>query len=148
MDRRPVNSMKLSPVATLLGSIPNRLQLAGGWIDQPFVSQHNLKPPGSMVVVQIEPDFRPVDRCGIASGTRAVAMKIWKGRLPNRPARRIVAMYSGCGARLKPDIYVVNEDGDKGGKREYCQTMGMEYLVLKRARAGMPQRSSTDLRGF
>ena len=23
--------------------------------------------------------------------------------------------------RLKPDIYVVNEDGDKGGKREYCQ---------------------------
>jgi glycerol-3-phosphate cytidylyltransferase-like family protein len=22
--------------------------------------------------------------------------------------------------KLKPDIYVVNEDGDKGGKREYC----------------------------
>jgi hypothetical protein len=34
--------------------------------------------------------------------------------------------------RLKPDIYVVNEDGDKGGKREYCAEMGMEYLVLKR----------------
>ena len=37
-----------------------------------------------MVVVQIEPDFRPMDRSGIASGTRAVAMKIWKGKLPNR----------------------------------------------------------------
>src|ERR1035437_1025468 len=73
------------PVAKLLGSIPNRLQLAGGWIDQPFVSQHNPKPFGSMVVVvQIEPNFRPMDRSGIASGTRAIAMKIWKGKLPNR----------------------------------------------------------------
>jgi hypothetical protein len=77
--------MKNSPVGKYLGSIPNRLQLAGGWIDQPFVSRHNPKPPGSMVVVQIEPDFRPMDRSGIASGTRAVAMKIWKGKLPNRP---------------------------------------------------------------
>ncbi len=51
--------------------------------------------------------------------------------------------------RLKPDIYVVNEDGDKGGKREYCAKMGMEYLVLKRTPApGLPQRSSSDLRGF
>lgn len=51
--------------------------------------------------------------------------------------------------RLKPDIYVVNEDGDKGGKREYCQEMGIEYLVLKRTPApGLPKRSSTDLRGF
>jgi cytidyltransferase-like protein len=51
--------------------------------------------------------------------------------------------------RLKPDIYVVNEDGDKGGKREYCEKLGIEYLVLKRAPApGLPKRSSTDLRGF
>ena len=79
-----------SPVAKLLGPIANRLQLAGGWIDQPFVSQHNPKPPGSMVVVQIEPDFRPMDRSGIASGTRAIAMKIWKGKLPNRPPEALV----------------------------------------------------------
>ena len=51
--------------------------------------------------------------------------------------------------RLKPDIYVVNEDGDKGGKREYCEQLGIEYLVLKRTPApGLPPRSSTDLRGF
>jgi glycerol-3-phosphate cytidylyltransferase-like family protein len=50
---------------------------------------------------------------------------------------------------LKPDIYAVNEDGDKGGKREYCQKLGIEYLVLKRTPApGLPKRSSTDLRGF
>jgi cytidyltransferase-like protein len=51
--------------------------------------------------------------------------------------------------KLKPDIYAVNEDGDKGGKREYCKMNGIEYLVLKRAPApGLPSRSSTDLRGF
>jgi cytidyltransferase-like protein len=51
--------------------------------------------------------------------------------------------------RLKPDIYVVNEDGDKGGKREYCEKLGIEYLVLKRDPApGLKRRSSTDLRGF
>ena len=51
--------------------------------------------------------------------------------------------------RLKPNIYAVNEDGDKGGKREYCIQRGIEYLVLKRTPApGLPKRSSTDLRGF
>jgi len=77
--------MKISPVEKLLGSIPNRLQLAGGWIDQPFVNRHNPRQFGSMVVAQIEPDFRPMDRSGIASGTRHIAMRIWKGKLPNRP---------------------------------------------------------------
>lgn len=82
--------MKKSSVAKFLGAIPNRLQLAGGWIDQPFVSKSNPKPPGSMVVVQIEPDFRPMDRSGIASGTRQIAMKIWNGKLPNRAPEKLV----------------------------------------------------------
>ena len=51
--------------------------------------------------------------------------------------------------RIRPDIYIVNEDGDKGGKREYCEKLGIGYLVLKRAPApGLPKRTSTDLRGF
>ena len=51
--------------------------------------------------------------------------------------------------RLKPEIYAVNEDGDKGGKREYCEKLGIDYLVLKRTPApGLLPRSSTDLRGF
>jgi hypothetical protein len=79
-----------SSVAKFLGAIPFRLQLAGGWIDQPFVSRHNPRPPGSMVVVQIEPNFRPMDRCGIAGGTRAIAMRIWNGKLPDRPSEELV----------------------------------------------------------
>jgi hypothetical protein len=51
--------------------------------------------------------------------------------------------------RIRPDIYAVNEDGDKGGQREFCSKNGIEYLVLKRTPApGLPKRSSTDLRGF
>ncbi|MCX6884178.1 MAG: hypothetical protein NTX27_03960 [Verrucomicrobia bacterium] len=82
--------MKPTPVQKLLGSIPHRLQLAGGWIDQPFISRHNPDPFGSMVVVQIQPDFRPMDRSGIASGTRQIAMDLWKGKLPNRPPGELV----------------------------------------------------------
>jgi cytidyltransferase-like protein len=52
-------------------------------------------------------------------------------------------------ARLKPRTYVVNEDGDRGGKRAYCEARGIAYVVLKRIPApGLPSRSSTDLRGF
>jgi cytidyltransferase-like protein len=51
--------------------------------------------------------------------------------------------------RLKPDIYAVNEDGDQGGKREYCARHGIQYLILKRQPApGLPRRTSTELRGF
>jgi cytidyltransferase-like protein len=52
-------------------------------------------------------------------------------------------------ARIKPDVYVVNEDGDKPEKRAFCAAHGLEYAVLKRLpRPGLAQRTSTDLRGF
>lgn len=78
------------PVAKVIGRIPYRLALAGGWIDQPFVSRLNPKPPGSMVVVAVEPDFRFMDRSGIASGTRAIATRLWRGKLPKKPPADLV----------------------------------------------------------
>ncbi len=51
--------------------------------------------------------------------------------------------------QLKPDIYAVNEDGDKPEKRAFCAQHGLEYVVLKRTpRPGLPRRESTKLRGF
>jgi len=51
--------------------------------------------------------------------------------------------------RLHPDIYAVNEDGDKPEKRRYCESRGIEYVVLKRLpKPGLPRRQSTTLRGF
>jgi cytidyltransferase-like protein len=50
---------------------------------------------------------------------------------------------------LKPDIFVVNEDGDRPEKRAFCQEHGLEYVVLKRLpKEGLPRRESTKLRGF
>jgi cytidyltransferase-like protein len=50
---------------------------------------------------------------------------------------------------IQPDIYAVNEDGDKPEKRAFCEKHGLEYLVLKRMpAAGLPRRESTRLRGF
>jgi cytidyltransferase-like protein len=52
-------------------------------------------------------------------------------------------------ARLRPDIYLVNEDGDRPEKRAFCAGRGLEYVVLRRIpKQGLPRRSSTDLRGF
>jgi cytidyltransferase-like protein len=50
---------------------------------------------------------------------------------------------------IQPDMYAVNEDGDKPDKREYCKNHGLDYVVLKRTpAAGLPRRESTRLRGF
>lgn len=50
---------------------------------------------------------------------------------------------------IRPDLYVVNEDGDKPEKRAYCEANGIRYAVLKRQpREGLPRRQSTDLRGY
>jgi hypothetical protein len=66
------------------------MAFAGGWIDQPFVSKLNPEKVGSMVVVAIEPTVRFMDRCGMATGTRKVAARIWKDGLPDRPPAQLV----------------------------------------------------------
>lgn len=51
--------------------------------------------------------------------------------------------------RIKPDIYAVNEDGDRPEKRKYCHDNGIKYVVLKRVpKDGLPRRQSTVMRGF
>jgi hypothetical protein len=81
-------------ITSVIGRFPYRMALAGGWIDQPFLSRHNPTPPGAMVVVSLEPDFPYMDRCGMATSTRNVAMKLWNGVLPDRdPAELVRELY-------------------------------------------------------
>jgi cytidyltransferase-like protein len=50
---------------------------------------------------------------------------------------------------IKPDIYVVNKDGDKLEKRVFCEKYGIKYVVLNRKpKEGLPLRESTVLRGY
>ncbi len=85
-----MQSGKAADITDLIGKIPYRLALAGGWIDQPFESRLNPSPPGSMVVVSLVPEFRYMDRCGMAISTRNVAMRIWSGRLPDGDPTQLV----------------------------------------------------------
>ncbi len=74
--------------------------------------------------------MKPVYRCLVSSGSG------WMDAEPEID-------------ELKPTYYVVNEDGDKPEKREFCEAHGLEYVVLERIpHEGLPARSSTDLRGF
>lgn len=51
-------------------------------------------------------------------------------------------------AAIRPDCFVVNDDGDSVEKRRLCESIGVEYVVLQREpHAGLPPRSSTALRG-
>ena len=48
---------------------------------------------------------------------------------------------------IRPDCFVVNEEGDRAEKRELCRSLGIEYVVLKREpHPGLPSRSSSELR--
>jgi len=82
-------------ITDIIGSIPYRMAFAGGWIDQPFVSARDPDPPGSMVVVALEPTFWCMVRAGMATGTRRIALELWDGRLPDRdPAELARELYA------------------------------------------------------
>lgn len=59
---------------------PYRLCLAGGWIDQPWVSEIH---PGSVVVAQIWPTMDFNDRSGLATSSRNVGINLWGNRYPD-----------------------------------------------------------------
>jgi len=59
--------------------IPYRLDLAGGWLDQPYVSKYW---PGAVLTISIEPDFEFNDRSGMSSSTRKKAVQLWHTDIP------------------------------------------------------------------
>lgn len=59
--------------------IPFRIDLAGGWLDQPYVSKHF---PGPVLTISIEPTVEFNDRSGMASSTRRKAIELWKTDIP------------------------------------------------------------------
>ena len=59
--------------------LPTRLDLAGTWIDQPYVSCHGA---GWALTISLEPTFEIRERCGLSTSTRNVIKSIWPYRLP------------------------------------------------------------------
>ncbi len=59
--------------------LPYRLDLAGGWLDQPFVSSLCA---GPVLTISLEPTLEFNDRSGMATSTRKTAWDLWGGHLP------------------------------------------------------------------
>lgn len=79
--RQPVKGLPIRSTTALRSEcrIPFRLDLAGGWLDQPFVSQHY---PGPVITISIEPDYDFNDRSGMSSSTRKKAIRLWETDIP------------------------------------------------------------------
>ena len=60
--------------------IPYRLDLAGGWLDQPYVSKYA---SGSVITICIEPDFEFNDRSGMSTSSRRKAIELWQTDIPD-----------------------------------------------------------------
>ncbi len=66
--------------------IPYRIDLAGGWLDQPFVSKFY---PGSVITISIEPDYEFNDRSGMSTSTRKKAIELWQTDIPEGNSEKI-----------------------------------------------------------
>jgi cytidyltransferase-like protein len=80
--------------------IPYRLDLAGGWLDQAFVSRHGA---GPVLTISVEPTMEFNERSGMASSSRRRAIELWQTDLPRgdreKTARMLFAYENPPGTR-------------------------------------------------
>ena len=60
--------------------IPYRIDMAGGWLDQPYVSKFY---PGAVITICVEPDFEFNDRSGMSTSSRNKAIELWQSDIPD-----------------------------------------------------------------
>ena len=83
LKRTPAEGLEARSSTSLKSAtctIPTRLDLAGTWIDQPYVSCFY---PGWAITISLEPTFEVRDRCGLSTSTRNMIKKIWPIKLPD-----------------------------------------------------------------
>ncbi len=89
---------------------PYRICIAGGWMDQPWVSEIY---PGSVVVAQIWPTYDFNDRSGMATSSRKIAIELWGDRYPEGdPVRNAKLLF---GAENPPGSKYVSGSQDQLG---------------------------------
>lgn len=83
LQRTPANGLTARSSTDIKDStcqLPTRLDLAGTWIDQPYVSCHA---PGWAITMSLLPTFEVRERCGLSTSTRNMIKKIWPVKLPD-----------------------------------------------------------------
>jgi cytidyltransferase-like protein len=88
LERKPYPGLEARSTTQLRQRdfLPYRIDLAGGWHDQPFVSKHY---PGSVITISLEPTLEFNERSGMASSTRRHAQEIWGPRIPQGDYEKI-----------------------------------------------------------
>ncbi len=81
LERQPHADLPSRSTTALreVNRIPYRIDLAGGWLDQPFVSELY---PGPVLTISLQPDIAFNERSGMATSTRNAAIDLWGSRLP------------------------------------------------------------------
>ena len=81
LNRQPYENLPPRSTTALRqqNQIPFRIDLAGGWLDQPWVSKHC---PGSVLTISLEPFLDFNERSGMASSTRRAAIDLWGTKIP------------------------------------------------------------------
>ena len=103
---------------------PYRLCIAGGWMDQPWVSEIH---PGSVVVAQIWPILNLNERSGLATSSRKIGIELWGDKLPQGdPVRNARLLF---GAENPPGTKYVSGSQDHLGL--LCP--GINHLYYKGA---------------
>ena len=83
LQRTPAEGLKARSSTDIKAAtcrIPTRLDLAGTWIDQPYVSY---LAPGWAITISLEPTFDVRERCGLSTSTRNMIKKLWPVKLPD-----------------------------------------------------------------
>lgn len=84
LEREPEAGLEARSTTSLRSNVkshlPYRIDLAGTWIDQPYVSEHGA---GWALTISIEPTIEFMERGGMSTSTRNAARKIWPYELPN-----------------------------------------------------------------
>lgn len=95
LDRQPPEGLPERSSSQLreLDQMPYRIDLAGGWLDQPFVSKLH---PGPVIVASLEPTHEFQLRSGMATSTRQTAQRLWGNRLPCGEPVELARMLFAC----------------------------------------------------
>ena len=70
-------------------NIPYRIDLAGGWLDQPYVSKHH---SGAVLTICIEPDYDFNNRGGMSTSSRKAAIEMWHVNIPDGDRETLAKM--------------------------------------------------------
>lgn len=76
LEARSTTSLRSS----VKSQLPYRVDIAGTWIDQPYVSEFG---SGWALTISIEPTYDFMERGGMSTSTRNAARKIWPYELPH-----------------------------------------------------------------